>query len=225
MSSAGGTDRRAARGPIPRGARRRAEIASAAEHVFLQHGFAETTMQMVALAAGSSKETLYRHFGSKEELFIEVVDNRNNEVRQVLDANLESDGAVPVVLRSVGVALLECMCSPTVVALARMIVNETHRHPALGEAFYAMAPGRTLQKLTVYLAEARARGEFTGGDPARAAEIFTGSIMGKFVPLMLFTPHAFGIDPDQIRDHVAEAVAVFVKSYATKDYRRFDDKS
>lgn len=174
-------------------------------------------MQMVALAAGSSKETLYRHFGSKEDLFIEVVDNRNNEVRQVLDASLASTGPLPIVLQLVGVALLECMCSPTVVALARMIVNETHRHPALGEAFYAMAPGRTLQKLTDYLVEARTRGDFTGDNPALAAEIFTGSIMGKFVPLMLFTPHTFGIDPDQIRDHVAEAVTVFVKNYATKD--------
>ncbi len=158
MSSAAEVDQKAARGPIPRGARRRAEIAQAAEKVFLEHGFAETTMQMVALAAGSSKETLYRHFGSKEDLFIEVVDNRNNEVRQVLDSTLESDGPIPIVLQSVGIALLECMCSPMVVALARMIVNETHRHPALGEAFYAMAPGRTLQKLTGYLAEARTAG-------------------------------------------------------------------
>ncbi|MFF9552279.1 TetR/AcrR family transcriptional regulator [Methylobacterium fujisawaense] len=217
MSSAAEVDQKAARGPIPRGARRRAEIAQAAEKVFLEHGFAETTMQMVALAAGSSKETLYRHFGSKEDLFIEVVDNRNNEVRQVLDSTLESDGPIPIVLQSVGIALLECMCSPMVVALARMIVNETHRHPALGEAFYAMAPGRTLQKLTGYLAEARTRGEFTGDDPARAAEIFTGSIMGKFVPLMLFTPHTFAIDPDQFKDHVAEAVSVFAKTYVAKD--------
>ncbi|WP_091717615.1 TetR/AcrR family transcriptional regulator [Methylobacterium phyllostachyos] len=216
MSSAAEIDRRAARGPIPRGARRRAEIARAAEQVFLQHGFAETTMQMVALAAGSSKETLYRHFGSKEDLFIEVVNARNNEVRQVLDANLASEGPIPIVLRSVGIALLDCMCSPTVVALARMIVNETHRHPALGEAFYAMAPGRTLQKLTGYLAEARARGEFTGDDPERAAEIFTGSIMGKFVPLMLFTPHAFAITPAQIERHVTEAVAVFVARYGAR---------
>jgi TetR/AcrR family transcriptional regulator, mexJK operon transcriptional repressor len=213
MSSAAEGDRRTARGPIPRGARRRAEIAQAAEQVFLDHGFAETTMQMVAWAAGSSKETLYRHFGSKEELFLEVVNSRNNEVRRELDASLEGDGPIPVVLRAVGIALLECMCSPAVAALARMIVNETHRHPSLGEAFYAMAPGRTLQKLTGYLAEARARGAFTGDDPARAAEIFTGSIVGKFVPLMLFTPHSFAIDSAQIEAHVTEVVRVFTATY------------
>ncbi len=214
MSSAAEAGRQKVRGPIPRGARRRSEIAQAAEQVFLEHGFADATMQMVAHAAGSSKETLYRHFGSKEDLFIEVVNARNNLVRKELDASLDSVGPMPIVLHAVGIALLRCLCSPAVAALARMIVNETHRHPALGEAFYAMAPGRTLQKLTGYLTEARMRGDFTGDDPARAAEIFTGSIMGKFVPLMLFTPNSFAIAPAQIESHVTEVVRVFTATYA-----------
>ena len=58
---------------IPRGEKRREEIAEVAERVFLELGFNETTMQIVASRAGASKETLYRHFGSKEGLFSEVV--------------------------------------------------------------------------------------------------------------------------------------------------------
>ncbi|MET0429290.1 MAG: TetR/AcrR family transcriptional regulator [Microvirga sp.] len=216
MSSAAVVDQKMPRGPIPRGARRRGEIARAAEQVFLQYGFADTTMKMVALAAGASKETLYRHFGSKEDLFLEIVNNRNNEVRQTLDAELESDRPIPIILRSVGISLLECMCSPTVVALARIIVNETPRYPALGDAFYAMAPGRTLQKLTRYLTDAKARGEFVGDAPGLAAEIYTGSVVGKFVPLMLFTPHSFAIDRAQIEAHVDEVVRTFSKSYVAR---------
>jgi AcrR family transcriptional regulator len=216
MSSAAVVDQKMPRGPIPRGARRRGEIAWAAEQVFLQYGFADTTMKMVALAAGASKETLYRHFGSKEDLFLEIVNNRNNEVRQTLDAELESDRPIPIILRSVGISLLECMCSPTVVALARIIVNETPRYPALGDAFYAMAPGRTLQKLTRYLTDAKARGEFVGDAPGLAAEIYTGSVVGKFVPLMLFTPHSFAIDRAQIEAHVDEVVRTFSKSYVAR---------
>ncbi|WP_160320629.1 TetR/AcrR family transcriptional regulator [Methylobacterium sp. ARG-1] len=213
-------DQKMARVPIPRGARRRREIAWAAEQVFLQHGFADTTMQMVALEAGASKETLYRHFGSKEDLFLEVVNNRNNKVRQILDAELESDRPIPIILRSVGISLLECMCSPTVAALARIIVNETPRYPALGDAFYAMAPGRTLQKLTRYLTDAKARGEFVGDAPELAAEIYTGSVMGKFITLMLFTPHTFAIDREQIEAHVDEVVRTFSRSYIVQRQNR-----
>lgn len=225
MSSAAMTDSKMARVPIPRGARRRREIAEAAEQVFLDHGFADTTMKMVALAAGASKETLYRHFGSKEDLFLEIVTNRNNEVRQTLDAELDSDRPIPIILRSVGISLLECICSPAVVALARIIVNEAPRHPTLGDAFYAMAPGRTLQKLTRYLMEAKARGEFVGEAPEVAAEIYTGSVVGKFVPLMLFTPHAFTVDRKQIEAHVDEVVRTFSNSYVSKDRTRSSGKS
>lgn len=220
MSRAEVPDQKMARVPIPRGARRRREIAWAAEQVFLQHGFADTTMQMVALEAGASKETLYRHFGSKEDLFLEVVNNRNNKVRQILDAELESDRPIPIILRSVGISLLECMCSPTVAALARIIVNETPRYPALGDAFYAMAPGRTLQKLTRYLTDAKARGEFVGDAPELAAEIYTGSVMGKFITLMLFTPHTFAIDREQIEAHVDEVVRTFSRSYIVQRQNR-----
>ena len=63
---------------IPRGEKRRDEIAAVAERVFLELGFNDTTMQIVASRAGASKETLYRHFGSKEGLFSEVVRARAN---------------------------------------------------------------------------------------------------------------------------------------------------
>ncbi|MCI0600466.1 MAG: TetR/AcrR family transcriptional regulator, partial [Beijerinckiaceae bacterium] len=61
---------------VPRGQKRREEIAAIAERLFLERGFAETTMQLVAARARASKETLYRHFGNKEELFADIVRRR-----------------------------------------------------------------------------------------------------------------------------------------------------
>src|ERR1700733_13385153 len=58
---------------VPRGDIRRRELADVAVQVFLERGFANTTMQMIASRAGGSKETLYRHFASKEALFAEIV--------------------------------------------------------------------------------------------------------------------------------------------------------
>jgi TetR/AcrR family transcriptional regulator, mexJK operon transcriptional repressor len=45
---------------VPRGRTRREEIVAIAERVFLECGFTETTMQLIADRAGASKETLYR---------------------------------------------------------------------------------------------------------------------------------------------------------------------
>ena len=64
-------------GPVPRGEKRRDQISAVAESVFLERGYAETTMQIIAERAGASKETLYRHFGCKEALFSEIVRRRS----------------------------------------------------------------------------------------------------------------------------------------------------
>jgi AcrR family transcriptional regulator len=50
----------------------RAAIAEAAVALFTDRGFAETTMEDVAEAAGVSRRTAYRHFPSKDDLVFEL---------------------------------------------------------------------------------------------------------------------------------------------------------
>ena len=207
----------ASRVRVPRGVRRRGEIAAVAERVFLQHGFSDTTMRMVAVEAGASTETVYRHFGSKEHMFNEVVGNRTLELRQRIDTDLESTGPLPTVLAAVGTNLYQAMMMPEMSALARIIVTEVPRNPALGEAFYAMSPGRTLHKLTSYLRDAQARGDFIGNDPQLAANMFIGLIVGKVVPVRLFIPHRDDSGPAEMERHVDEAVRIFLSVYHRRD--------
>lgn len=47
---------------------RRDEILDAAEHLFATKGYAATTTNDLLDAVGIARDTLYRHFGSKEEV-------------------------------------------------------------------------------------------------------------------------------------------------------------
>src|SRR5262245_31252803 len=52
----------------------RDRIRAAARRLFLQLGYQATTMDAIRVAAGvASKETVYRHYHSKEKLFIDVM--------------------------------------------------------------------------------------------------------------------------------------------------------
>jgi AcrR family transcriptional regulator len=55
-------------------AQRQATILQGAATAFATKGFAATGMEEVAAASGISKEIVYRHFGSKEELYRAVLD-------------------------------------------------------------------------------------------------------------------------------------------------------
>jgi AcrR family transcriptional regulator len=63
---------------------RRSEIVAAAVHLFAEHGYAGTTTDAVARAAGISQPYVVRLFGSKRALFVAVVDYAFEEIAGAL---------------------------------------------------------------------------------------------------------------------------------------------
>ncbi len=53
----------------PRSKAKARDILNAATELFTRNGFDATSVDDIAAAAGVSKQTVYSHFGSKEELF------------------------------------------------------------------------------------------------------------------------------------------------------------
>ena len=54
---------------MPKGMDNSTLILDAARRLFLEHGYAVTSMDVVAQLAGVSKATVYARFESKEQLF------------------------------------------------------------------------------------------------------------------------------------------------------------
>jgi AcrR family transcriptional regulator len=55
--------------------RRRHEIFAASVHLFLEKGFAETSMREIAEASGMGKSSLYDYFKTKDEILISYVED------------------------------------------------------------------------------------------------------------------------------------------------------
>jgi len=69
----------------PRLEQRREEILDAAIHHFARSGYADTDLQLLADDLGIGKGTLYRHFGSKENLFLAAADRVMLNLRKTID--------------------------------------------------------------------------------------------------------------------------------------------
>ena len=61
-----------------RKAERKRQLLAHAKQLFVTLGYHNTTTEKIAQAAGVSEPVLYRHFGSKKALFLEVL----HEIRQ-----------------------------------------------------------------------------------------------------------------------------------------------
>ncbi len=75
-------------------AQRRSQLLETAIHVFAERGYHTTSMNDVAESAGVTKPVLYQHFSSKRELFVEVLTDVGDELRETI-AKATSDAAGP----------------------------------------------------------------------------------------------------------------------------------
>lgn len=108
---------------------KRAAILEGARTVFLREGFALGTMDRVAAEAGVGKQTIYRHFRSKEALVKALVEAMC--APEVVDAPPSSLPASER-LRNLLLALADGVASSSSISLYRAIVAEAERMPGLG---------------------------------------------------------------------------------------------
>ena len=97
---------------------RRQLIEQAAARLFAQRGFQATTVAQICAAAGVSKPMLYRHFESKQELQVRLLERRRDELAAAPIARfMETDGPVEERLAAMidaatcGVALVAWLCA------------------------------------------------------------------------------------------------------------------
>jgi AcrR family transcriptional regulator len=75
-------------------ARRRKQLLDVALEVFAVRGFHPTSMNDLAEAAGVTKPVLYQHFGSKRELYLELLEDVGGRLREAI-AKATSEAAGP----------------------------------------------------------------------------------------------------------------------------------
>lgn len=72
---------------------KRNELMKQAVHLFSLKGFHQTSVQEVAQAAGISKGAFYKHFDSKENLFIEILKHYHGEVTAAISSSQHAPGS------------------------------------------------------------------------------------------------------------------------------------
>ncbi|MGW1835865.1 TetR/AcrR family transcriptional regulator [Streptomyces sp. NPDC002067] len=137
-----------------RAARKRAAIIEAAREQFLRHGFG-IGVDQIAAEAGVSKVTIYNHFGSKEDLFTEVVgdalDQALGDSDRAMNRRLAADDDIREVLAAAARGWVEGIAQDEVLALRALIAAESHRFPQLGRAWRAQGPDRFAEPLAAAL--------------------------------------------------------------------------
>jgi TetR/AcrR family transcriptional regulator, mexJK operon transcriptional repressor len=120
------------------------EVLDVATEYFLQHGYRGASINAMARSSGISKESIYRYFSSKQQLFEAVIGRELIEYRRSLhrlDATLRSMD-LRAALVTVAETILGIITTDRTQALRRLIFDEATRSPEVGQHYYKIGAGQ-----------------------------------------------------------------------------------
>lgn len=167
-------------------------ILETAADVFAVHGYAATSLDEVIATCGIGRDTLYRRFPSKLELFIAVVRHCRQQVDARFSTFVSDASPDPLVrLKSALRWLLDINLEPRLIAFQRIAFSET----AVTGSAIEDAPNVVGQYLLDTIGKAQAAGSITEGDKAEISTFLVNAIIiGPLTRAMLGAEQALSED-------------------------------
>ncbi len=195
---------------------RRELILDVAQSVFLEEGFANASMSVIAARLGGSKGTLYNYFKSKDDLFNAYVERRCLWQDEIFAA--PTAGETPEeTLRRIGRAYLTRVLTDFNLKNFRLIVAEAERSPEIGQTFYNAGPRQGVIWVAELL-EGMARNgdlDLDGQDPQEAAHQFLGLVQNRYFKARLCNAIPELTDK-QVEDEAALATRTFLRAFGKR---------
>lgn len=193
---------------------KRTAVLDAAREEFFAEGFAAARMERIARRSGVSKVTVYNRFGSKEALFVAMVQRECASMSAGLDRLTVELSDLKQQLIDFGESAMAFLMQSHVIRFERRIASESEHMPHIGELFLDAGPRRMQQKLIELIERAIVNRELKACDSRLAAGHLYGMLTGFDVFLSRFCNHA--LDKDDLHHRVVIAVDGFLAAYAAK---------
>jgi TetR/AcrR family transcriptional regulator, mexJK operon transcriptional repressor len=187
-------------------------LLDAASKFFMERGFDASSMGEIARYARASKETFYRHFPGKEDLFRAVVIRGGRLVAAELSAVLLTHETPEKALAAFGELFLDRILSVGFISFHRIMMMERERFPELIQSLRADGRERLRASLARYLDEQVGRGRLRKMDTAVGARQFLDLVAAEMI---MAATRCGRPKPSkaQIRQRVKEAVDCFLHGY------------
>ncbi len=188
------------------------KILCSAQELFLQHGFENTSLEMIISEAGGSRRNIYSEFGNKQGLLMAVMREQIiTQIGTLVDINysLSPEQA----LTDVCTKFVEGMLSETLIALFRLVTNIVPSQPEVGELIYKYGPLTGCKPVGNYLEELTKQGVLNVDDTDFAAKMLIEMVKGRLHLKAVLMPSE-PVTKQEIDEHIGTSVKLFLKAYS-----------
>ncbi len=183
-------------------------ILAGATKVFIENGFAESSMDKIAEVAGVSKRTIYNHFNSKEVLFQAIVADFLKQREEIKPIQYSTNLSMGDQLREFARAELYLINTPIRRGLSKLFTSVFLMDIEFGKATRSQYEPH--KALILWLLRAKKDGKLNFQSPELAARIFYGMVEGCLTYPALFTDGASLKNSDTLLD---EIIDTFLRRY------------
>lgn len=199
---------------VSRSEQKREQILTAAIELFCGQGFPHTSMDEVAKKAGVSKQTVYAHFGSKDELFVAAIESKC-VVHQVTDQLFISPEYPERTLLQFGHYFSDMVVSSEAIDVFKACVAQADTHPDISTLYFNAGPEHLIGLLEHYFIEVQRLGHYQFGDVRGAAVRLCLMLFGEMRLKLELGLAVEDIAPHRTR-YIKETVEMFLRGYRSE---------
>jgi TetR/AcrR family transcriptional repressor of mexJK operon len=186
------------------------EVLDVATDYFLKHGYQGASINAMARSSGISKESIYRYFSSKKQLFEAVIGRELVGYQESL-RRLQTAKTMDLreTLITIAETVLGVVTTDRTMALRRLIFDEARRSPDVGQHYYKIGAERAFAAFEEIFKSHRSRSDF---DPAALSRHFMAMISWR-VMLERECAVLAAPTPEEMRRWVESVVDDFIKAF------------
>lgn len=193
---------------------KRQQILDAAIYLFTEQGFAATSMEQIAKNADVSKQTVYSHFGNKDDLFSASIEHKCESLH-ILDLSMHDLSDPQAILLQLAQRFTEIIISKHACAVHKICAFESNAYPQVSDIFYQAGPLRVTNEVTVLMEKLHQQKILHIENPKHAALQFLNMVKGELWMQIEFNTNE-RISPEEVDKYLRNTVDFFIRGYANK---------
>jgi AcrR family transcriptional regulator len=185
-------------------------ILDAAAQAFAERGL-EAPMEDIARRAGVSKQTIYNHYGCKDDLLRALFDRRREAVMEPIGA-VREDESLEDRLADYIQRMVEAYAGPGYYSIMRSAIVATVTKPEVGRMMYDAGPKVGRERTAQFLAQEAAAGRLDIDDPVEAADFLFGMAAGSTI-MRIVLDSALERRPEEVAARARSCARRFIRAY------------
>ena len=197
-------------------------ILDAATDLFLESGYQNVSIGNIMERAGCSRETIYRYFENKEDIFASITALQMETYLDTMKSITTGESTdLREGLLNWSISLLKSVTAEDYIRFRRLVISEVNSRPDHGKIYYELTYSKGTRAVSNFFLSFQQQGKLKKLDPDLLARYFVGMLLYDIMHMRVLGVRK-APSLATIKKLAVRVVDDFLLGYACSDYQKPD---